>query len=32
MNNGYTGAGSTESMVSYLSSLAETRIGGGTYG
>lgn len=32
MNSGYTGTGSTDSMVSYLSGLAETRIGGGTYG
>lgn len=32
MNSGYTGNGSTDSMISYLNGLSETRIGGGTYG
>lgn len=32
MNSGYTGTGSTDSMISYLNGLSETRIGGGTYG
>jgi hypothetical protein len=32
MNTGYTGTGSSDSMVSYLSTLSEARIGGGTYG
>lgn len=32
VNSGYSGAGSEASMVSYLSTLAETRVGGGTYG
>lgn len=31
-NTSYSGAKSTGSMISYLASLSETRIGGGTYG